>query len=273
MTLVRDERTDSRAMRVSRRLFVGSVGSLLSLGTLGTLGYAARPPSKTLEVRVWFSDGAAQYDGVAERVLEYLGELLAYEYWQLDLSEGGVVSTSVEDGARVTKRGEWPSIIAAGAVGARDLEPAADVNLLVTDGQITTAPTGFAIPHVASVGGAQYLASLPSIDTLEATVRETEYPHKIVWNDRPTRAIQLLLHELGHALGLTHGDGVAFRDGNAIVATPMLSSYAWDPNYEDDQSRCGAHYATATGRDRKLSLTFSSCAQRELQNYDGNVTL
>ncbi|WP_306059241.1 hypothetical protein [Natronococcus wangiae] len=264
---------DPSTWSVRRRLVLGGIGSLLSLGALGTLGYATRSPAETLEVRVWFSERAARYDGVDDRVLEYLDALLDYDYWRLELSRGGVVRTSTEDGARVTTGGEWPAAVAAGALGARDLEPAADVNLLVTDGQLTTAPTGFAIPHVASVGGAQYLAALPPFDDLETT-RDDGSIHRIVENERPTRAIQILLHELGHALGLEHDHGVAFRDGDAVVATPMLSSYAWDPDYDTgDRSRCGAVYARTEGRDQVLSLTFSACAQREFEEYSGGLAL
>lgn len=263
-----DTHADSSTGSVRRRLFLGGLGSLLSLGTLGTLGYATRSPAETLEVRIWLSEGAARYDAVEGRLLEYLGALLGYEYWQLELSYGGVVSVSTEDGARVTINGEWPKILAAGALGARDLDPVADVNLLVTDGQMTTAPTGFAIPQTASVGGARYLATLPPFDALE-TVRDGDSIHRVVENERRTRTIQILLHELGHALGLEHDHGVAFRDGDAVVATPMLSSYAWDPTYEGARSRCGTVYPSTDGRDRTLSLTFSACAQRELEVYNG----
>ncbi|TYL36709.1 hypothetical protein CV102_20745 [Natronococcus pandeyae] len=268
----RETQADSSTGSVRRRLFLGGLVSTLSIGSLGTLGYATRSPAETLEVRVWLSEEAARYDGVDDRLLEYLDALLGYEYWQLELSYGGVVSASTEDGARVTINGEWPRILAAGALGTRDLDPAADVNLLVTDGQMTTAPTGFALPHVASVGGARYLATLPPFDDLE-TVLDDGSIHRVVENERPTRTIQILLHELGHALGLEHDHGVAFRNGDAVVATPMLSSYAWDPSYDGDRSRCGTVYPSTDDRERTLSLIFSGCAQRELEEYNGGFSL
>jgi hypothetical protein len=265
-----DGQTESDRGTVRRRLVLGAAASTLSIGTVGTLGYATRPPSDRLEVRVWLSEGAARYDAVERRVLEYLDALLGYSYWDLDLSSGGTVSVSTEDGAGVTTSGEWPMLVAGGLLGTGQIEPVSDVNLLVTDGQMTEAPTGFALPNVASVGGARYLDSLPAFETLDA-VRNVESIHTVVENERPTRTIQILLHELGHALGLEHDHGVAFRDGDAVVATPMLSSYAWDPGYDDDRSRCGTIYPETADREQRLSLTFSGCAQRGLASYSGGL--
>jgi hypothetical protein len=265
-----DGQTESDRGTVRRRLVLGAAASTLSIGTVGTLGYATRPPSDRLEVRVWLSEGAARYDAVERRVLEYLDALLGYSYWDLDLSSGGTVSVSTEDGAGVTTSGEWPMLVAGGLLGTGQIEPVSDVNLLVTDGQMTEAPTGFALPNVASVGGARYLDSLPAFETLDA-VRNVESIHTVVENERPTRTIQILLHELGHALGLEHDHGVAFRDGDAVVATPMLSSYAWDPEYDDDRSRCGTIYPETADREQRLSLTFSGCAQRGLASYSGGL--
>ncbi|WP_222918345.1 peptidase M10A and M12B matrixin and adamalysin [Natrinema sp. SYSU A 869] len=236
------------------------------MASLGTLAYEAREPNETLSVRIWLSEQAATYEGVTDRIREYLSEILALEHWTLDLSIGGTVSVSTEDAARLMTRGEWPMAVAAGGLGRRDLEPVSDVNLLVTDGGMEEAPTGYGIPYIASVGGARHIADLEPFDEQLTDAR------RIVPNTASTRTIQVLVHEIGHALGLDHGHGVAFRYDGAVIATPMLSSYAWDPSYEADRSRCGtAIPSTPDELDKKLSLAFSSCARRELAAYDGGL--
>ncbi len=237
------------------------------MASLGTLAYAGHDFGETLAVRIWLSERAATYEGVTDRIHEYLTEMLSLKYWTLDLSFGGTVSVSTEDAARLTARGEWPMAVAAGELGRRDLEPVSDVNLLITDGGMEEAPTGYGIPHVASVGGARHIADLEPFN--EAI---TDDAHWTVPNTAPTRTIQVLVHEIGHALGLDHEHGVAFRDGGAVIATPMLSSYAWDPSYEGDRSRCGTVSPPMSDKlDKKLSLVFSSCARRELATYDGGL--
>ncbi|ELY67104.1 hypothetical protein C489_11590 [Natrinema versiforme JCM 10478] len=244
-------------------MFLGTVGSAASLTTLA---YATRDPSETLAVRIWFSERAAGYDGVGDRVHEYLGATLALEHWKLEVSLGGSVSVSTEDAARLTARGEWPTAVAAGALDRRDLEPVADANLLVTDGGMERAPTGYGIPHIASVGGARHIAALEPFDELAGDDARSIVPYAT-----PTRSIQVLVHEIGHALGLEHDHGVAFRDGEAVIPTPMLGSYVWDPAYETDRPHCGAAIPNTENRTRKLSLAFSSCARRDLATYEGGL--
>ncbi|MDS0475157.1 peptidase M10A and M12B matrixin and adamalysin [Natrinema sp. 1APR25-10V2] len=249
---------------MKRRVFLGTLGSAASIGTLA---YASRRHADTLAVRVWLSDGAASYDGVGDRILEYLEAMLSLEHWSLDASVGGTVSVSTEDAARVTRRGEWPMAVASGAIGRRDVEPVPDVNLLVTDGSMERAPTGYGLPHIASVGGARHIADLEPFDDLLI-----DRDRSLVPNTTPARTIQVLAHEIGHALGLEHRHGVAFLYDGAVVATPMLSAYAWDPDYDDDRLHCGTAIPPAGDRKRKLSLAFSSCARRELAAYDGSLS-
>lgn len=249
---------------VNRRVFLGAVGSMASLGTLA---YTTRSPTETLSVRIWLSERAATYAGVGDRIREYLREMLALEHWTLECSLGGTVSVSTEDAASLTTSGEWPMAVAAGRLGRRDIEPVSDVNLLVTDGGMEEAPTGYGIPHIASVGGARHIASLEPFDELV-----TDETRAIVPNTDPTRTIQVLVHEVGHALGLDHDHGVAFLYDGAVVATPMLSAYAWDPEYDADGSRCGTVSPDPGDRERKLSLVFSSCARRELATYGGGLS-
>ncbi|QLK27800.1 peptidase M10A and M12B matrixin and adamalysin [Natrinema zhouii] len=248
---------------MKRRAFLGTIGSTASLGTLA---YATRGASDTLEVRIWLSERAATYDGVADRIRAYLDETLALGYWTLETSIGGSVSVSTEAAARLTHRGEWPMALASGTLGGRDLEPASDVNLLVTDGGMERAPTGYGVPHIASVGGARHIAALESFDDIVV-----DDARSIVPNTTPARTMQVLLHEIGHALGLDHKDGVAFVHDGALVATPMLSSYAWDPTYERNASPCGTTIPASDDRKQMLSFAFSSCARRRLANYDGEI--
>lgn len=252
---------------MNRRALLGAIGSAASVGTLA---YATRgsTTTETLAVRIWFSEQAATYDGVADRIFEYLERMLALDFWTLDLSVGGTVSVSTEDAARVTTRGEWPMAVATGQLGQRELEPVSDVNLLVTDGGMEQAPTGYGIPHIASVGGAQHIAALEPFDELVG-----DDSRAIVPNTDPARTMQVLVHEIGHALGLEHRHGVAFIHDGAVVATPMLSAYAWDPTYDAAESRCGTALPEAGDRERNLSLALSSCARRELTTYDGGLVL
>ncbi len=244
---------------MKRRTVLGSVGSLLSVGALA---YASRDPVDHVDVRFWLSERAATYDGVAETVDAYLATALDLEWWSLEVSFGGVVSVSTEHGAAVTTSGEWPSRVIAGSVGHGDVDPVADVNLLVTDGEMQTAPTGYGLPHVASVGGARHLAEASAPDR-----RSTPLPYTT-----PNRVAQVLVHEVGHALGLDHDHGVAYRRGDTVVATPMLSTYAWDPDY-DGRSRCHSLASERAGDDRRLACAFSECARRELETYDGGLSL
>lgn len=243
---------------MKRRTLLGSVGSIASLGTIG---YTSRDAVDSIDVRFWLSDRAAAYDGVAERVTEYLSFAFDLEFWDVDVSYGGVVDVETENGYDVTSNGEWPAKL-LGGYARREVEPVGDVNLLVTDGQMHTTPTGIGYPHVASVGGARHIASLPPIDPDSAVV-----PYST-----PHRVMQVVVHEAGHALGLDHDHGVAYNRDGATVATPMLSAYAWSPDYDGDRSSCGVAYADVHQANRKLSYSFSGCARRTLREYSGGYT-
>lgn len=245
---------------VKRRVFLGAAGSLASVGTLA---FASREPVDRLEIRFWLSERAAEYDGVPERIREYLRRALSIQEWELDLEYGGAVDVSTEDGAAVTSGGEWPRLLAEGAVGRRDLDVARDVNLLVTDGQMHTTPTGYGMPHVASVGGAGELATVDPIDP----------DRRVYAYSTPNRAMQVLVHEVGHALGLSHDHGLSYARDDAVVVTPMISAYAFDPGHDVTESRCGERYPSIReGVDRGLQLTFSDCARERLAAYRGGFT-
>lgn len=246
---------------MKRRVFLGAVGSLT---TIGAVAYATRSPVDRLGVRFWLSSGAADYVGIEEKIQTYLNYAFDFEWWSVECSYGGVVDVSTEDGADVTRHGEWPAALVAGRIGHRSIDPAEHVNLLVTDGQMRTAPTGYGIPHVASVGGARHLSKLEPPTTALGVVPYTT----------PNRVVQVVIHEVGHALGLRHEHGVLYREGDSEVTTPMLSTYAWDPSAEYERSRCGTVYPDPDDqrRTRKLSLAFSSCARESLEAYRGGLS-
>ncbi|WP_455449352.1 peptidase M10A and M12B matrixin and adamalysin [Natrinema thermotolerans] len=239
---------------MKRRVFLGAVGSMASLGTLA---YTTRADDDALAVRIWLSERAGRYDGVADRVRAFLARTLALERRRVEPTVGGTVSVSTEDAARLTSRGEWPLALASGRLGRRDIDPVSGVNLLVTDGGMQDAPTGYGVPHVASVGGARHIGRLESVDDLLGD-------DWIVPVTTAARTMHVLLHEVGHALGLAHRHGIAVRSGDAIVTTPMLSSYAWDPEFDPSPTRCGGAIPPTDGRERRLDFAFSACARQEL---------
>ncbi|MFC7212764.1 peptidase M10A and M12B matrixin and adamalysin [Saliphagus sp. GCM10025334] len=247
------------APSVKRRSFLVGVGSL---GTLGTLRYATREPSTEIEVRFWLTEQASTYD-IADLLTAHLEAALEYEFWDVDVSFGGVVPVDSEDGARPVRSGRWPLAVGSGATGLGSVDAAKDVNLLVTDGPMHTSPTGYAIPHVASVGGARHIAELEPPDQ-----EAVELPYS-----RPNLTIQVVIHEVGHTLGLRHEHGRTYVANEATVSTPMMSAYAWDSSFDSDESRCGQEYALSPYPDRKLTHRFSLCAESTLREYKGGVNL
>lgn len=242
-----------------RRTFLAGAG--LS-GSLGTLHYTTRDPAEALEVRFWLSEQASAYRSIAETITAYLEWALAYDFWRVSVSYGGVVSVEDEQGAHPVQSGRWPTRLGAGVAGVGSAEPARDVNLLVTDGSMRRAPTGYAMPHVASVGGARHLEKLEPPDW--GTNGERPY-------DRPNFSMQVLLHEVGHTLGLRHEHGMVYRSGARTVATPMVSAYAWDSDFHAEESLCGEPYERRFAGKRAISMRFSDCARSRLEDYSGGL--
>ncbi|MFP8958191.1 peptidase M10A and M12B matrixin and adamalysin [Natrialbaceae archaeon A-CW3] len=243
---------------MKRRAFIAGFGSV---GVLGGIRYTTRDPVSELEVGFWLSVEAAQYDSVVDRITEYLEEALAFDFWQVTITYGGTIPLDSEDGARPVRGGRWPVQVAMGAMGPGSLESATDVNVLVTDGQMRSAPTGYAIPHVASVGGARH------IDQLDPP---SETPDPMPYSF-PTLSIQVLIHEIGHTLGLRHGHGTVYQTDDGTVATPMVSAYAWDSSFKRTESLCSDPYETQPVTPRLLTQEFSSCARERLAEYSGGV--
>ena len=238
---------------MERRAFLGGVGALASGGLLGRRLLAS---DDSLQVRVWRSDRAAAYDGLGERVRGYLEAALAPVDAEIGVSVAeGTVSLPAESGRAVLAR-RWPRLVVEGVAGTTDLDPTTGVNLLVTDGDPREQPAGYARPHVAAATGARYVARMDPADEVGETV-----PYSVA-----TAATQLLLHEVGHALGLSHDHGRATATDEGVAASPMVGSYLWLP--ADDRQRylaarntCGETYpAPGTSGRRRLGLRYSPCA-------------
>lgn len=244
-----------------RRRFLLSVGAV---GGLGAVGYGSRRPERHVDVRVWLSERAAAYDGVRERVRGYLRRALEPAVADLSVAFGDPVDASTEDAYDLMTGGEWPLHL------ARELDDLADdVNLLVTDGDTSETPTGAGVTHVAAVGGARHLAQLPPADDAPGVMAHTTKAH----------AAQVLLHEVGHALGLRHDHGAITPIGDGVIVTPMVSAYAWLPpevkeeHFDHDRSACGQPFVDVGSSRRDLALDYAPCAREALADYRGGLLL
>ncbi|WP_121822127.1 zinc metalloprotease [Halostella salina] len=232
-------------------------------GTLGTLAKRFVSADGTLDVRVWLSERAATHDDAGARAAEYVELAFGAVRDDVSVTRGGTVSVQHEHGHAVVQSGEWPRILLAGLAGSDGVDPVGDVNLLVTDGPMDAAPTGMGGAHVAAVGGARHLAAMPPAEQSTSVV-----PYSM-----PALATQVLLHECGHALGLTHDDGRVDRRDDGVVATPMLSSYAWTGGCDDDDTDCLAGARPTDDAERRLSVLFSDRAAAAIAAYDGETRL
>lgn len=244
---------DGRSLNRRRFLALGA-GAVSSVGLAHTGEQAL---DGRIDVRVWFSEAADAHDGVRPRATGYLRRALAGLGDEVSVSVGGSVAVGTEDGYRVTASGEWPKTLATGAVA-----PVDDVNLLVTDGDMSTPPTGIGLPYVASVGGARYVARMP---------RPSESTDAVGFSKRAL-VTQILVHECGHALGLRHDDGEVLDRGDHAVVSPMVSGYMWaeesvrEREFGHDASACGTPYPDhLDGEDVRLAMTFSPCARRRVR--------
>lgn len=238
---------------MKRRTFVAAAGAL----GVGALGFGSGEP---LHVRVWFSERAAAYAGLGRRVQGYVSRALADAVGPVEVSIGGSVSVSSESAYRLLATAEWPRLLVEELLDAESL-PVTGVNLLVTDGDMQSAPTGAGISHLATVGGARTLAGLPPVEETSTVVS-----HARRW-----RIAQVLLHEVGHALGLSHDHGSIRLTDRGPVVSPMVSSYAWAPEavraiqFDYEANACGAPYPLVAPEHSNLSLRYSACARRRLQ--------
>jgi len=246
---------------VNRRAFLGTLGAVASAGLLGRRALGADDP---LAVRVWTSERAAAYDELTARVRGYLQSGLEPVVGAVEVGVSDGPIPLANEGGRFTLARRWPRLVLEGASGFGRLDPVGGVNLLVTDGDPTNQPAGFARPHVAAVTGAGALARM-------APAAET--PAVVPYSLRAA-ATQLLLHECGHAIGLGHEHGAVTETEDGVVATPMVSSYAWaSPSVRAehlaaDRNVCGDGYppqSVRTDGERRLALRYADCATRAVR--------
>ncbi|MFC6836698.1 hypothetical protein [Halomarina ordinaria] len=248
-----------------RRKFLLSVGAV---GSMGVTGRRIAHPERTLNVKLWFSDRAAAYSGLWSRVEGYLRRAFEDAHGDAVVEYGGTVSVTSERAYDLVVEGEWPRRLVEGAAGVGPVDPCDDVNLLVTDEPMTEWPTGAGIPHVAAVGGAAELAGLPPVGETEPVVSRT-------WG---TYALQVLLHECGHTIGLDHDHGSMRTVADGLVVSPMVSGYPWETesvkseHFDYDASVCGCRYVEPEGRDPRLLLQFDDCEAERIRDYRGGVT-
>lgn len=242
-----------------RREFLLAAGAVGAAGTIGSLAAAA----DAVEVRWWATRRAVAHDDLRQRVTGYLERVFDDVDLAVTVSHGGVVNTATEDAYRLVIDGEWPRRLlgTVGRAGARG--PVGGVNLLVTDGSMLEAPTGAGVPSLAAVGGARYLSRLPPADAVPAVVPD----------DLRMRTVQILVHEVGHGLGLRHDHGTIHADDAAAVVSPMVSGYAWTTGpvgrrgFDYEYDRCGRRYPSVAGREPWLRLPFDDCERRGIRKY------
>ena len=244
---------------MNRRTVLAGAGATVSLGLVGQ--QALQPPEPTV-VRVWFSEAAASYEGLAATVEGYLGAALEPAVGPVEFDfVPEPLSLPAEDGRRVLTT-HWPARVARGAVGMGGIDPVGGVNLLVTDGDPTKQPSGYARPHVAATTGAEFVARMTPVDETPAVV-----PYSV-----RAAATQVLVHEVGHALGADHEHGTARRADDALVASPMIGSYLWASDdvrerHLPEENACGGVVsAESDSLERRLQLRYAECARERLRD-------
>lgn len=214
---------------------------------------------RSRRVTVWASERAASHEHLPERATGYVAAAVEAVLDDVTVTYGGSVAVSTERAYELLARGEWPRALAEKVAGGDD--DVGGLNLLVTDGRMTVAPTGMGVPTLAAVGGARHIARMPPA---------SETP-PICPFSYPAFVTQVLVHECGHALGLNHDHGVVEEAGDAVRISPMVSGYAWasaevrDRHFEADGCVCGGTYPDVGDRERLLMLRFSACARRQLR--------
>lgn len=239
---------------------------LFSAATVLSIGLSDRvcvPRDRRLSIRIWLTEEAAAYPGCRPIVETYLRGALDRVGPGSEITFGEPLQQFSEPDRKV-ERVAWPRRVMAGLVGLEAVDPAKDVNLLITDGAAAGDTAGYAYNHIATVPGARYLAEMPASESMAVVDYST-----------PAAVTQLLLHEVGHALGLDHRHGSVTSDETAVTASPMISGYAWTPErirrHRFDGRSCNGGDLPTSTKARRLSMQYSRCAAAGIRSYRGGL--
>lgn len=243
---------------------------LLALGSassIGAMGLSVRSPDRRIEVKIWLSERASAYPTARDRAADVLAAAFGAAGIATEITYADDPVRLPAESGRAVLGNRWPHMVLLGRAGYGEIAPVSDVNLLVTDGPAYAKHAGFGTHNVAAVCGARHLADLPSVASIDDPVPYTA-AHAM---------LQLVLHECGHAVGLTHEHGRVDVDGGIAVASPMMGGYAWRPGLRgsggDDllEATCGGDGARPTATGRRLSLSYSACARGAIRGYRGGA--